>query len=71
MTESILDGIPGLGEVRRKKLLKTFGSVKRLREASLEQIEQVPGIPRAVADNVHRTLHGEPVPATDNRREAS
>ena len=44
MVESVLDDVPGLGEVRRKTLLKHFGSLKRLREASAEDIAQVPGI---------------------------
>lgn len=44
MVESLLDDVPGLGEVRRKTLLKHFGSLKRLREASVEEIAQVPGI---------------------------
>jgi excinuclease ABC subunit C len=44
MTASALDGIPGLGEVRRKALLRQFGSVKRLRAASAEEIAGVPGI---------------------------
>ncbi|TQL68135.1 excinuclease ABC subunit C [Nocardioides albertanoniae] len=44
MVESMLDDVPGLGEVRRKTLLKHFGSLKKLREASAEEIAQVPGI---------------------------
>ena len=44
MVESILDDVPGLGEVRRKTLLKHFGSLKKLREAEVEDIAQVPGI---------------------------
>jgi excinuclease ABC subunit C len=44
MVESILDDVPGLGEVRRKTLLKHFGSLKRLREAEVADIAQVPGI---------------------------
>ena len=43
MTTSVLDGIPGLGEVRRKALLRQFGSVKRLRAASVEEIAARPG----------------------------
>ncbi|HEV2754666.1 MAG TPA: excinuclease ABC subunit UvrC [Actinomycetota bacterium] len=58
MTQSALDGIPGLGEVRRKKLLKHFGSVKRVREASLEELRAVPGLPDAVAEAVFETLAG-------------
>jgi excinuclease ABC subunit C len=44
MTVSALDTIPGLGETRRKALLKKFGSVKRLRAATAEEIVEVPGI---------------------------
>ena len=44
MVESLLDDVPGLGEVRRKTLLKHFGSLKKLREAEVEDIAQVPGI---------------------------
>jgi excinuclease ABC subunit C len=58
MTRSVLDGIPGLGPVRRKKLLRVFGSVKRMREASIEDLVAVPGIPRAVAEAVFGALRG-------------
>ncbi|MBZ5736221.1 excinuclease ABC subunit UvrC [Nocardioides sp. TRM66260-LWL] len=44
MVESTLDDVPGLGEVRRRTLLKHFGSLKRLREATVEELVQVPGI---------------------------
>ncbi len=50
MVESVLDDVPGLGEVRRKTLLKHFGSLKKLREAEVDEIAQVPGIgPRTAA----------------------
>ncbi len=49
MTTSQLDGIPGLGEKRRKALLKRFGSVKKIRAASLEELADVPGIGPALA----------------------
>jgi len=57
MTSSVLDDIPGLGSVRRKALLRQFGSVKRLKAASLEQIREVPGIGTALAATIHMTLH--------------
>ncbi len=57
MTTSVLDGIPGLGETRRKALLRHFGSVKRVKEASKEQIREVPGIGVALAATIHATLH--------------
>ena len=44
MVESLLDDVPGLGEVRRKTLLKHFGSLKKLRAATVEEIAMVPGI---------------------------
>jgi excinuclease ABC subunit C len=44
MVESALDDVPGLGEVRRRTLLKHFGSLKKLREAEVADIAQVPGI---------------------------
>src|SRR5690349_7445470 len=44
MVESLLDDVPGLGDVRRKTLIKYFGSLKKLREATAEEIGQVPGI---------------------------
>ena len=49
MTTSRLDGIPGLGEKRRKALLKQFGSVKRIRAASVDELADVPGIGPALA----------------------
>lgn len=58
MTRSALEGIPGLGEVRRTRLLKHFGSVKQVRAATVEQIAAVPGIPVSVAENVYESLHG-------------
>jgi excinuclease ABC subunit C len=56
MAQSVLDGVPGLGEHRRKAILRTFGSVKRLREASLEEIAAVPGVGRRTAEAVHAAL---------------
>ena len=57
MTASALDDIPGLGEVRSRALLRHFGSVKRLKEASVEQIREVPGIGPALAATIQVTLH--------------
>ena len=56
MTRSALDGIPGLGEARRRQLLKYFGSVKQVRQASLEELYQVPSLPKKVAEAVHEAL---------------
>ena len=62
MTSSALDGIAGLGEVRRKTLMTRFGSLKRLRAASLDEIAEVPGIgPRTAAAIVSALHDGEPL----------
>ncbi|RMI46472.1 excinuclease ABC subunit UvrC [Streptomyces triticirhizae] len=54
-----LDAIPGLGETRKKALLKHFGSVKRLRAATVEEISEVPGIGRRTAETVAAALSGQ------------
>jgi len=56
MTTSALDSVPGLGEVRRKALLRRFGSVKRIREASVAEIAQVPGIGIRTAEAIAAAL---------------
>ncbi len=56
MTTSALDDIPGLGDTRRKALLRTFGSVKRLRSADVDDIASVKGIGPALALTVHTRL---------------
>jgi excinuclease ABC subunit C len=67
MTVSALDDVPGLGELRRKALLRAFGSVKRLRAATVEEIAGVPGVGRRTAEAVHAALaaQGAPAPAVD------
>jgi excinuclease ABC subunit C len=54
---SALDQVPGVGESRRTALLRHFGSVKRLKEASIEEIAEVDGIGPAVAERLHAFLH--------------
>ena len=58
MVESVLDDVPGLGEVRRRTLLKHFGSLKKLREAEIEQIAQVPGIGVRTAESIKAAVSG-------------
>ncbi|MFE5262851.1 excinuclease ABC subunit UvrC [Streptomyces coelicoflavus] len=53
-----LDDVPGLGETRKQALIKHFGSVKRLRSATIDQICEVPGIGRKTAETVAATLAG-------------
>ena len=59
MTASALDSIPGLGEHRRKALVAHFGSLARLREATVDEITSVPGIGAATATAVLDALRGE------------
>ena len=56
MVESALDDVSGLGEVRRKALLRQFGSIKRLRTAGVDEIAAVPGIGRRTAEAVVTAL---------------
>lgn len=57
MTRSVLDEVPGIGPSRRKTLLKHFGSVKKMREASVQELAAVPGIGAKVADDLYEALH--------------
>jgi excinuclease ABC subunit C len=52
MVESVLDDVPGLGEVRRKALLRRFGSLRTLRAARVEEIAEVPGIGPRTAEAI-------------------
>ncbi|CCH76515.1 UvrABC system protein C [Nostocoides japonicum T1-X7] len=67
MTASQLDGIPGLGEARRKALLKHFGSLKRIRAASVEDLQSVEGIGPALAATIAAELSTQerPEPAVN------
>jgi len=53
---SAFDDLPGVGPKRRRALLRVFGSVKRVRDAPVEQIAAVPGISRALAERIKATL---------------
>ncbi|PVY32668.1 excinuclease ABC subunit C [Williamsia muralis] len=56
MTASALDGVPGLGATRRAALVAHFGSVANLRQATIEQISEVPGIGQTTARAVQEAL---------------
>ena len=51
---SILDLVPGIGEVRRKELIKYFGSLKKMKEATLEELKEV--LPADIAENLFSYL---------------
>ena len=66
MLRSALDDIPGIGEAYQKRLLNHFGSVRAMREASVEDFEQVKGIGHAKAEAIHRALHASDENVAEN-----
>ena len=52
-----LDGVAGVGEKRKKAILKHFSTVEALKNASVEEIAAVPGMTRPAAENVYAMLH--------------
>ncbi|HKB90446.1 MAG TPA: helix-hairpin-helix domain-containing protein, partial [Opitutaceae bacterium] len=56
--ESVLDDFPGLGPVRRAALLEHFGSIEKLRNATIEKIAEVAGFGSKLAAELHRFLEG-------------
>ncbi|WP_408899575.1 excinuclease ABC subunit UvrC [Nocardioides sp. R1-1] len=59
MVESVLDDVPGLGEVRRRTLLRHFGSLRKLRAATVEEIAAVPGVGPRTAEAIKAALHND------------
>lgn len=57
MRGSTLDKIEGVGSKRRSELLKYFGTIERIKQASLEELQRV--VPKNVAQNIHKQLHGD------------
>ena len=58
MTRSVLDDVPGLGPVRKKRLVKELGGVGAVKAASLETLRALPWLPDKVAAAVHGKIHG-------------
>jgi excinuclease ABC subunit C len=59
VTQSILDEIPGIGPVRRKSLLLQFGTIEKMKSASLEDLENTPGMNRESARKVYEYFNSE------------
>ncbi len=57
MTTSVLDGIPGLGPARKKRLTKELGGVSAVKRASLDDLKALPWLPDAVAEQVYARIH--------------
>lgn len=56
---STLEDIPGVGTQRRKALLRHFGSLKKIRQATLQQLEEMPGLPKPLARRIFEALRNE------------
>ncbi|NLC68213.1 MAG: excinuclease ABC subunit C, partial [Clostridiaceae bacterium] len=56
--ESILDKIPGVGEKRKRELVKHFGSVKKIMDAGVDELTAVEGISRKTAENIYNFFRG-------------
>lgn len=56
---SSLEGIPGIGPTRRRELLRYFGGLQALKNASIDDITRVPGISHRLAEAIHAALHSE------------
>ena len=65
---SALADIPGIGPGRQRQLLRHFGSIKRVREATVEELAAVPGISRALAEAVFAHWAKQPVEASVTSR---
>lgn len=59
MIHSALDEVPGLGQRRRQDLLKHFGSLKKIRAASIDELQAVDGIGPKLAETIHTALSTE------------
>ncbi len=71
---SALEDVPGVGEGRKKALLRHFGSLKKIRTATIEELAEVEGLGPAVAERIHGYLHAAhhaPEEGADAVREAS
>jgi excinuclease ABC subunit C len=63
--QSVLDGIPGVGPTIRTSLLKTLGSARRVREASVAELATVPKVTPKLAQRIHEFFHAPAAPSTD------
>ena len=59
MVGSSLDDIAGMGEVRKKKLLKAMGGITKVEQASLEELQAHSFLPNSVAEAIHAKFHSE------------
>jgi excinuclease ABC subunit C len=58
MKQSVLDDVPGLGPTRRKRLLSEMGSIRKVKAATLDELQSLSWLPDTVAENLWNHLHG-------------
>ena len=58
---SVLDDIPGVGPTRRKALMKAFSNIGDIKDASVEELEKIPNIPRNIAEEIYSFFHSSVV----------
>ncbi|MCS5573530.1 MAG: helix-hairpin-helix domain-containing protein, partial [Pseudomonadales bacterium] len=58
-TESLLEGIQGVGPKRRRSLLRHFGSVGQVESASMEELAKVEGVSQVLAEHIYTILHNQ------------
>ena len=58
---SVLDDIPGVGPTRRKALMKAFSNIGDIKDASIEELEKIPNIPRNIAEEIYSFFHSSVV----------
>ncbi|MGO9829994.1 MAG: excinuclease ABC subunit UvrC [Myxococcaceae bacterium] len=63
--QSVLEDIPGVGALRKRALLRHFGSLKRVREASIEALAQVDSVSVGLAERIHAALHASAAEALE------
>jgi excinuclease ABC subunit C len=69
---SALEDVPGVGQKRKRELLKTFGSLKKIRDATVQELARAPGMTTGAAEAVVRYFRGDeppPPPVAESERE--
>ena len=57
--KSVLEDIPGVGEARRKALMRHFKSINEMKAATIEQLSEIPEIPENIARGIYAFFHPE------------
>jgi excinuclease ABC subunit C len=55
--QSVLEGVPGLGPTRRKRLVKELGGVRAVKDATLDELQALTWLPDTVATDVYKKIH--------------